>query len=129
MSEQVELGPLGTPMSLPQSQARVSRPNSPDPTSGQAAGTDQDSPIGPSASSTNTNSQDTAESNHDSWRFPVFALLNKRAAIGITTLTLALTCFSLWPNFTAQHDTRSALTLAEWTAQKDFLEWCSAQVR
>lgn len=54
--------------------------------------------------------------------------LRKKASFWIFNgLILAFTCFQLWPAITTQHDTRTTLSLAQWTAKKDFLEWCNSQ--
>jgi hypothetical protein len=45
-------------------------------------------------------------------------------AAGIVGLVVA--CVTLWPTFSAMQDTRRALLLAEWTARKEFLEFCEA---
>jgi hypothetical protein len=45
-------------------------------------------------------------------------------AIGIAGFIIA--CVALWPSLSAMNDSRRALVLAEWTAWKDFLEFCQA---
>ncbi|KAM7186190.1 hypothetical protein V8F33_011956 [Rhypophila sp. PSN 637] len=38
-----------------------------------------------------------------------------------------LACLGLWPTITAMRDARKAQLLAEWTAKKDFLEFCESK--
>ncbi|KAI1333719.1 hypothetical protein F5Y15DRAFT_327278 [Xylariaceae sp. FL0016] len=44
----------------------------------------------------------------------------------ISVLTLLIAAFTLWPTIAAGSDGREARELAEWTAEKDFLESCES---
>ncbi|RYP77341.1 hypothetical protein DL771_001136 [Monosporascus sp. 5C6A] len=37
-------------------------------------------------------------------------------------------CFALWPTFSSAKDGRKATLIAEWTAKKDFLEFCRSSL-
>lgn len=64
-----------------------------------------------------------------SWlRFSWACLREGPILAGATIVTLLITCLTLWPNFLALHDASTSLSLAEWTAMKDYLEWCGQQV-
>ena len=44
----------------------------------------------------------------------------------IAIATLIVTVLALWPSILSWRDTHTATLLAEWTARKDFLEFCSS---
>ncbi|KAH8909143.1 hypothetical protein BR93DRAFT_532893 [Coniochaeta sp. PMI_546] len=52
----------------------------------------------------------------------IFGVVSKVAAI----TSLVLTALMAWPAITSSADTRRATKLAEWTSQKDYLEFCEA---
>lgn len=52
----------------------------------------------------------------------------RRRAGAVTKLAglagFAIACVALWSTLSSMHDTRQALALAQWTARKDFLQYC-----
>ncbi|OIW29467.1 hypothetical protein CONLIGDRAFT_680316 [Coniochaeta ligniaria NRRL 30616] len=52
----------------------------------------------------------------------IFGMVSKVAAIA----SLLLTALMAWPAITSSADTRMATLLAEWTSQKEYLEFCEA---
>jgi hypothetical protein len=53
--------------------------------------------------------------------------LRKRAGAATNLAGLAgfaIACVALWSTLSSMHDTRQALALAQWTARKDFLQYC-----
>jgi hypothetical protein len=55
-------------------------------------------------------------------RARIFAVASKVAAIS----SLILTAIMAWPTISSAGDTRLATLLAEWTSQKEYLEFCEA---
>jgi hypothetical protein len=58
-----------------------------------------------------------------------FAQSQLRKRAGATTnlaglAGFAIACVALWSTLSSMHDTRQALALAQWTARKDFLQYC-----
>lgn len=54
-------------------------------------------------------------------------LKSKDLALGsVAAITLFFTALALWPSIVSQKDTSDATLFAEWTSQKDFLEFCTS---
>jgi hypothetical protein len=54
--------------------------------------------------------------------------ITKWLLMSITVVSVVLTGVVLWPSIAAQKDAHSALQLAEWTALKEYYEFCSHNV-
>ncbi|RYP48351.1 hypothetical protein DL769_011210 [Monosporascus sp. CRB-8-3] len=44
----------------------------------------------------------------------------------LAIIGIIVACFALWPTFSSAKDGRKATLIAEWTAKKDFLEFCQS---
>ncbi|RYP23569.1 hypothetical protein DL765_001083 [Monosporascus sp. GIB2] len=44
----------------------------------------------------------------------------------LAIIAIIVACFALWPTFSSAKDGRKATLIAEWTAKKDFLEFCQS---
>lgn len=70
--------------------------------------------------------QPTCERQTQTWlrrnQSRIFGMVSKVAAIA----SLLLTALMAWPAITSSADTRMATLLAEWTSQKEYLEFCEA---
>lgn len=60
--------------------------------------------------------------------YSFFRVQLKKLAGAVTKLAglagFAIACVALWSALSSMHDTRQALVLAQWTARKDFLQYC-----
>ncbi|KAB5550902.1 hypothetical protein GE09DRAFT_154250 [Coniochaeta sp. 2T2.1] len=77
-------------------------------------------PLDASAQSLNEEASKGSWFQRNKWQ--IFGIASKLAAI----TSLMLTALTAWPTVSSAGDTRTATLLAEWTAQKEFLEFCEA---
>ena len=130
MADAVPAHNLATPASSPRSQPGGVSPSSEESgfTTAPANGTVAARSTQDGASQDGSSQTSEQSSSLVVWLNPLFTGFGKRATIIIGVITLALTCLQFWPGFSAEKATQSALTLAQWTAKKDFLEYCRLSV-
>lgn len=71
-------------------------------------------------------SQSGSEAVSETWlqrhRTRIIGVASKAALL----VSLVLTALMAWPTISSANDTRMATLLAEWTSQKEYLEFCEA---